>query len=296
QPRILDITEVLHELSHLLRRLIGENIELKVVHGRDLGLAKVDQGQLEQVIINLAVNARDAMQGGGTLTIRTANITQASTVRHGHAGRGRGSGQDLRCPRLAQQGLQGARSEKRRSRARADPLGRGKDRPVDHRRRDAANGRPCLDPRGAGDPSGHEGDLHLRLYRGLVPPAPRQRQQHPFSAEAVQPEAARRQGQRGNQRRDRVNPRGSANREGMESPKFGSHKSAEQWQSQLQQRGWTPEHINEAIATGRRYSAPNYVNQGNTATRYVSPRTGQSVVVDDQTGEVLHVGAAGYRY
>jgi two-component system cell cycle sensor histidine kinase/response regulator CckA len=84
QPRILDITEVLHELSHLLRRLIGENIELKVVHGRDLGLAKVDQGQLEQVIINLAVNARDAMMGGGTLTIRTANVTQASTVRRGH--------------------------------------------------------------------------------------------------------------------------------------------------------------------------------------------------------------------
>ena len=74
QPRILNITDVLAELSHLLRRLIGENIELKVVHGRDLGLVKVDQGQLEQVIINLAVNARDAMPGGGTLTIRTANV------------------------------------------------------------------------------------------------------------------------------------------------------------------------------------------------------------------------------
>jgi two-component system, cell cycle sensor histidine kinase and response regulator CckA len=84
QPRIIDITDVLVELSHLLRRLIGENIELKVVHGRDLGLAKVDQGQLEQVIINLAVNARDAMQGGGTLTIRTANVNQASAVRRGH--------------------------------------------------------------------------------------------------------------------------------------------------------------------------------------------------------------------
>jgi two-component system cell cycle sensor histidine kinase/response regulator CckA len=83
QPRILDITDVLVELSHLLRRLIGENIELKVVHGRDLGLAKVDQGQLEQVIINLAVNARDAMPGGGTLTIRTANHTQAGPMRHG---------------------------------------------------------------------------------------------------------------------------------------------------------------------------------------------------------------------
>src|SRR5437588_507636 len=51
---------------------------------RDLGLAKVDQGQLEQVIINLAVNARDAMQGGGTLTIRTSNISQGSAVRRGH--------------------------------------------------------------------------------------------------------------------------------------------------------------------------------------------------------------------
>jgi len=83
QPRILDITDVLVELSHLLRRLIGENIELKVVHGRDLGLAKVDQGQLEQVIINLAVNARDAMPGGGTLTIRTANHTQGGPMRRG---------------------------------------------------------------------------------------------------------------------------------------------------------------------------------------------------------------------
>jgi two-component system cell cycle sensor histidine kinase/response regulator CckA len=84
QPRVLDITDVLVELSHLLRRLIGENIELKVVHGRDLGLAKVDQGQLEQVIINLAVNARDAMAGGGTLTIRTANAYQQSPLRRGH--------------------------------------------------------------------------------------------------------------------------------------------------------------------------------------------------------------------
>ena len=84
QPRVLSITDVLAELSHLLRRLIGENIELKVVHGRDLGLVKVDQGQLEQVIINLAVNARDAMAGGGTLTIRTSNVTTTAAVRRGH--------------------------------------------------------------------------------------------------------------------------------------------------------------------------------------------------------------------
>jgi len=84
QPRILDITDVLVELSHLLRRLIGENIELGFAHGRDLGLVKVDQGQLEQVVINLAVNARDAMPEGGKLTIRTANVHQAQAVRRGH--------------------------------------------------------------------------------------------------------------------------------------------------------------------------------------------------------------------
>src|SRR5258708_39649441 len=84
QPRVLNITDVLAELSHLLRRLIGENIELKMVHGRDLGLVRVDQGQLEQVIINLAVNARDAMIGGGSLTIRTSNETNAYAIRRAH--------------------------------------------------------------------------------------------------------------------------------------------------------------------------------------------------------------------
>ena len=74
QPKMLDITDVLAELSNLIRRLIGENIELKMVHGRDLGMVKADHGQLEQVFINLAVNARDAMPNGGRLTIQTKHI------------------------------------------------------------------------------------------------------------------------------------------------------------------------------------------------------------------------------
>lgn len=75
QPKLLDLTDLLADLSNLVRRLIGENIELKMIHGRDMGLIRVDQGQFEQVIINLAVNARDAMENGGSLSIRTSNVT-----------------------------------------------------------------------------------------------------------------------------------------------------------------------------------------------------------------------------
>jgi len=78
QPKTLDITEVLAELNNLIRRLIGENIQMNMQHGRDLGTVKADQGQLEQVVINLAVNARDAMKDGGTLTIRTSNVNVTS--------------------------------------------------------------------------------------------------------------------------------------------------------------------------------------------------------------------------
>ena len=83
QPKRLNVTDILAELSHLLRRLLGENMELKVVHGRDLGPVRADQGQLEQVIINLAVNARDAMPDGGTVEIRTANIALGSEMKRG---------------------------------------------------------------------------------------------------------------------------------------------------------------------------------------------------------------------
>jgi two-component system cell cycle sensor histidine kinase/response regulator CckA len=83
QPKVLNITDVLAELTNLLRRLIGVNISFNVVHGRDLGLVKVDHGQFEQVIINLAVNARDAMTEGGTLTIRTSNVALEAPLERG---------------------------------------------------------------------------------------------------------------------------------------------------------------------------------------------------------------------
>lgn len=83
QPRVLDVTDVLAELSHLIRRLIGENIELAMEHGRDLASVRADAGQLEQVIINLAVNARDAMPDGGRLLIRTRNVTTADPISRG---------------------------------------------------------------------------------------------------------------------------------------------------------------------------------------------------------------------
>ena len=83
QPRVLSMTDVLGDLSNLLRRLIGANIKLNMIHGRDLGLVRADQGQVEQVIINLAVNARDAMSEGGELSIETLNETLVSNRRHG---------------------------------------------------------------------------------------------------------------------------------------------------------------------------------------------------------------------
>jgi two-component system cell cycle sensor histidine kinase/response regulator CckA len=73
RPQVLQLPDVVSEVSHLLKRLLGETVELVVKHGRNLGPVRDDPGQLEQVIINLAVNARDAMaeKHGGTLTIQT---------------------------------------------------------------------------------------------------------------------------------------------------------------------------------------------------------------------------------
>lgn len=73
-PKVLDLNFVISNLEKLLKRLLGEDVRLTVTLDASLGRVKADPGQTEQVIMNLAVNARDAMPGGGTLTITTENI------------------------------------------------------------------------------------------------------------------------------------------------------------------------------------------------------------------------------
>lgn len=84
RPQIVQLPDVISEVSHLLKRLIGDTVRLSVRHGRGLEPVRADPGQLEQVIVNLAVNARDAMDGGGTLTIETFPVTAAQVRKMGH--------------------------------------------------------------------------------------------------------------------------------------------------------------------------------------------------------------------
>jgi PAS domain S-box-containing protein len=74
-PKVVDLDGVVTENLKMLTRLIGEDIDLVMVPGPDIGAVKADPGQIEQVVMNLAVNARDAMPHGGKLTIETANVT-----------------------------------------------------------------------------------------------------------------------------------------------------------------------------------------------------------------------------
>ncbi|HEY4821191.1 MAG TPA: response regulator [Xanthobacteraceae bacterium] len=86
RPEVLDLGEALSDFTVLLRRLIGEKVTLDVVHSRDLWPVKVDITQFQQVIVNLAVNGRDAMPGGGKLTIKTANVPEAESRQFAYKG------------------------------------------------------------------------------------------------------------------------------------------------------------------------------------------------------------------
>jgi two-component system cell cycle sensor histidine kinase/response regulator CckA len=81
RPRVIALDEALSDLSVMLDRLLGETVTLEVSHGRGLWPVKADLNQLEQVIVNLAVNARDAMPDGGKLTIRTQNVPASESGR-----------------------------------------------------------------------------------------------------------------------------------------------------------------------------------------------------------------------
>jgi two-component system cell cycle sensor histidine kinase/response regulator CckA len=83
-PRITDLNGVVANIEKMLGRLLGEDIRVVTRLADDIGTVKVDSGQLEQVIVNLAVNARDAMPGGGILTIETANMEMDEAYVSGH--------------------------------------------------------------------------------------------------------------------------------------------------------------------------------------------------------------------
>ena len=89
QPRVLDLNQIVTDIDRLLRRVIGEDVELVTNLDAHLGSVKADPGQIEQVIMNLAVNARDAMPQGGRLTVETSKVTLEDSIAWPHIKLGR---------------------------------------------------------------------------------------------------------------------------------------------------------------------------------------------------------------
>src|SRR5258705_246489 len=85
QPKLLDLNSIVMGLDKLLRRLMDEAIQMSTVPGKNIGTIKADPGQMEQVIMNLVVNARDAMPNGGRLTVETANVELDAAYASDHA-------------------------------------------------------------------------------------------------------------------------------------------------------------------------------------------------------------------
>src|SRR5204863_42143 len=86
EPKVLDLNGVVRGIEKMLRRLMGEDIEARFTFDAALGSVRADPGQIEQVIMNLVVNARDAMPKGGKLVVETANVELDDTYASAHAG------------------------------------------------------------------------------------------------------------------------------------------------------------------------------------------------------------------
>jgi PAS domain S-box-containing protein len=86
EPRVVDLNAVIADVEKLVRRLVGDTVEVEIVPGGDLGRVRVDPTQIDQVLLNLAANARDAMPRGGRLTIETSNAIPGEAERRAHAG------------------------------------------------------------------------------------------------------------------------------------------------------------------------------------------------------------------
>ncbi|WP_208432723.1 response regulator [Bartonella taylorii] len=86
RPEEVDFTEFLSDIRNLILPLLGNNVQLKIIHGRDLWSVEVDQASFQRVIMNLVINARDAMPDGGVVTIATNNITKQQSAAFDHVG------------------------------------------------------------------------------------------------------------------------------------------------------------------------------------------------------------------